>query len=155
MAKIKGKSMWSYTTAPDTKYDPCWRINVLVGPEEAKKAKAIGLRIIKTDPVMNEDEASLGDYKITFKRYTEKRGKHKGQANKAPIVVDADEAPFDFIIGNGSDVIVEFEPYTWNFNGKTGVSADLQKIKIINLVEYIPKDDESSDDAPVKTSDDF
>lgn len=146
MAKCKGKSMWSYLTKTDDKYTPCWRTDLIVDEAEAKKLIALGLKklVKKIDPLTDPDVAAMGDYRIKFTRYRDRRGKFAGQQNKQPTLVDADNEPFEGILGNGSDVIVKFNVFTWNNKFGTGTGADLDGVKVINLVPYesVDVDDE-------------
>lgn len=161
MPKVKGKSMWAFLTTADTKYDPCWRIAVIISADEARKLHELGIRYSRTDEIKNPEEAAMGPYKVTLRRYCEKRGKAKGQPNDPPILVDVDEAPFTQILGNGSEVIVEFDTYSWSYTDKktkqqnSGTSADLKKVKVVELVEYVPKETTEDSNESSTTEDDF
>ena len=141
MAKCKGKAMWAFLTKTDDKYQPCWRITVCMDSTEAAKLIELGLKkqVKRIDPLTNPEEAELGEYKMKFVRYLDKRGAAVGK-NPAPALIDADNEPFTDIVGNGSDVVVKFRPYTWaNKKFGTGVGADLEAVKVINLKPYEPK----------------
>ncbi|KKP86883.1 MAG: hypothetical protein UR87_C0009G0012 [candidate division CPR3 bacterium GW2011_GWE2_35_7] len=126
--KTTGIAMWSYTKQPDTKFDPCWRVTLLLSDAEAKKLKGIGLKVKR-----NDDDV----YEYKFKRNVDKKkGKEVIGKNPPPRVVDAGKNTFDGIIGNGSIVNVQFAPYAWEYKGKKGLSADLQAIQIVDLVAY-------------------
>ena len=34
-----------------------------------------------------------------------------------------------------------YKSYPWNFKGKTGIGLDLQAVKVLDLVEYIPQEE--------------
>ena len=123
--KTTGTAMWAFTKTPDSKFEPCWRINLLITDEEAKKLKEIGLK-----PKRNDD----GVFEFKLKRNVER--KKGGGQNPPPQVFDAQLNPFDGLIGNGSKVNVKFSVYNWEFKGKKGTSADLQAIQIVELVPY-------------------
>ena len=40
------------------------------------------------------------------------------------------------MIGNGSLVNVLYTPFEWNLNGKSGTSAILKKVQVVDLVSY-------------------
>jgi len=40
------------------------------------------------------------------------------------------------LVGNGSDVNVLFKTFEWEYAGKSGVSADLQAVQVVNLIPY-------------------
>ena len=130
MPIVKGTAMWAQVNTPDTKWEPCWKIDLLMPDEEADKLKAAGIKVKRNDD---------GVYQYKFKR---KVTNAKGGANKQPVVVDKDKNPTDVIIGNGSTVAVLYKVFTWKF--RPGIGADLDKIQILELVEYTG----SSEDFP-------
>ncbi len=121
----KGIAMWAFTKNPDTKFDPQWRITLQLDDEEVKKLKAAGLK-----PKRNDDDV----YEYKFYRKVDRKS---GGKNPAPRVVDANKNPFDELIGNGSLVNVQFVPFSWEFKGKKGMSADLVAVQVLNLVPYV------------------
>lgn len=149
MAKCKGKAMWSYLNKVDTKYTPCWRIQLMIDRGEAMKLIELGLKkqVKKIDELMFPDKAALGEYEVKFVRYEQKRGKFKGQDNTKPTVVNADNEPFEEILGNGSDVIVKFSVYQWKNNFGTGIGADLEGVKVINHIPYVAAVVDNEDEA--------
>ena len=52
------------------------------------------------------------------------------------------------MVGNGSKVNVLYEPFEWNFGGKTGVSADLRAVQVTELVPYTTEEDDAFDVIP-------
>ena len=54
-----------------------------------------------------------------------------------PWVVEDEDGKSDYkLIGNGSVVTVKALPYEWNYAGKSGKSADLAAVQVIELIEY-------------------
>lgn len=139
--KVKGKCKWAYIKNLDTKYAPTWKITVFCQLPEAKKLRALGLKVTKVDEDMNPELAELGPYSVKITRLETKRGKAAGQKNLPPIVIDADNEPFEEILGDGSDVVVTFNTYNWNNNFGSGVGTDLEKVKVVNLIPYSPKEE--------------
>jgi len=139
--KTTGIAMWAYTKQADTKFDPCWRVTLLLSDDEAKKLKAAGLKVKR-----NDDDV----YEYKFKRNVDKKkaGAVVGE-NPPPRVVDAGKNTFNGIIGNGSIVNVQFAPFAWEYKGKKGLSADLQAIQIVDLVAYAGGGDQDSDEFDV------
>lgn len=129
MAKVKGLANWCYLTALDTKFDPCWRVELHVTKEEAEKLKAVGIK-----PTLLDTDSDY-KYSVNIKRHETR--KKTGGKNQAPRVVDSSLQPFTEIIGNGSEVVVQYGPYNWEFKGKKGVSMDLQAVQVLNLVKYV------------------
>ena len=55
--------------------------------------------------------------------------------------MDSQNNPWDNkLIGNGSVVTVKALPFEWNYAGKSGKSADLAGVQVVELVEYGDKD---------------
>jgi hypothetical protein len=145
MARLQGKLTWAFLTRLDTKFTPCWRVNIVLDKEEAKKAKEMGLRVTRTDDLKDPISAALGPYQVKITRYEEKRGKLRGQKNEPPTLIDVDNEPITEIVGNGSEAIVGFRLYEWNNNFGKGISADLEKVKILTLVPYVPPTEEKTE----------
>ena len=56
-----------------------------------------------------------------------------------PKVVDSKLNPIvDVFVGNGSKVNVSYRPFEWSFGNKSGVSAGLNSIQVLDLIEYNP-----------------
>lgn len=123
--KVSGTALWAFTNILDTKYEPCWRINVVMDDEEANKLKELKLKVKRNDE---------GKYEYKFKR---KLNKANGEGtNPAPRVVDAAKEPFEGIIGNGSKINVQFGVYKWKNSFGAGIGADLQAVQVVDLVPY-------------------
>lgn len=136
---IKGTASWAFTKNPDTKFPPaCWRINVAMSDDDAKKIKALGVKIKRNDD---------GAFEYKFKRNV--MNKKTNTPNPAPRVVDAQTNPLDVIIGNGSIVQVQFKPFEWKNEFGKGVSLDLQGIQVLTLVPYAGGDGGASDEFQV------
>lgn len=148
--KVKGKCKWAYVKNLDTKYEPQWKITIFMDPTEAKRMMEVGFKVHRVDELLNPDLAELGQYRMNCTRKEKKRGKAAGQLNDPPILIDADNEPFEDILGDGSDVIVTYKVYNWTYNGNPGVSPDLEKVKVINLIPYVPKDAEETAPAVVE-----
>jgi len=85
-----------------------------------------------------------------------------------PKVMDAAKNPWpnNLSVGNGSKVKVSVSPYDWNFKKKSGTSASLNAVMVIDFKEYtggttgldVEKDGfvlDISDDIPFDTDDDL
>ena len=141
MTLISGKAYWASITAPNTTFEPCWTIDVTLDEENYEKVIADGV------PVKNKSD-ERGNF-VTIKRKLD--GKHG--PNTAPELVDAQRQPmFNTLIGNGSDVNVLYRPYDWNHEKRSGRSADLQKVQVVNLIVYEPKDSQEPEDFEVLES---
>ena len=133
---ITGKCHYASITEPNTKFDPVWSIQVEVNDENRSVIEEANLKITNKG-----DER--GDF-VTIKRKVMRKD---GTERKAPIVKDSQNNMWDDkLIANGSLVNVKAIPYEWNYAGKSGVSADLAAVQVVDFIEYT---DSKEDFAPV------
>ena len=138
---ISGTAYWASVITPNTKFDAdgVWTIDVgNLDDLNKKKAQNDGLTI-----------KNKGDEKEDFVTFKRKVRNAKGNLNRQPNVVDANKRLItETMIGNGSKVNVLYEPFEWNFGGKTGVSADLRAVQVTELVPYTTEEDDAFDVVP-------
>ena len=138
---ISGTAYWASVITPNTRFDPdgVWTIDVgNLDDLNKKKAQKAGLTL-----------KNKGDEKEDFVTMKRKVRNAKGSLNRQPNVVDANKRLItDTMIGNGSKVNVLYEPFEWNFGGKTGVSADLRAVQVTDLVPYSTEEDDAFDVVP-------
>ena len=138
---ISGTAYWASVITPNTKFDAdgVWTIDVgNLDDLNKKKAQKDGLTI-----------KNKGDEKDDFVTIKRKVRNAKGNLNRQPNVVDANKTLItETMIGNGSKVNVLYEPFEWNFGGKTGVSADLRAVQVTELVPYTTEEDDAFDVIP-------
>ena len=138
---ISGTAYWASVITPNTKFDAdgVWTIDVgNLDDLNKKKAQKDGLTV-----------KNKGDEKEDFVTIMRKVRNAKGSLNRQPNVVDANKRLItDTMIGNGSKVNVLYEPFEWNFGGKTGVSADLRAVQVTELVPYSTEEDDAFDVVP-------
>jgi|TARA_R110000787_G_scaffold89609_4_gene189567 hypothetical protein len=132
---LSGVAYWASVINPNTKFDPKWQIDVCLSDKDAEYAeKKIGL-IVKTGKDDNDERGKF----VTIKRNCVSG---KGNDIPPPVIVDSQNQPWDgSLIGNGSKVNVKFKTYDWNYAGKSGIGTDLQKVQVVDLVEYDDGDD--------------
>ena len=133
---ISGTAYWASVITPNTKFDSdgVWTIDVgNLDDLNKKKAQKDGLTV-----------KNKGDEKEDFVTIKRKVRNAKGSLNRQPNVVDANKRLVtETMIGNGSKVNVLYEPFEWNFGGKTGVSADLRAVQVTELVPYSTEEDDA------------
>jgi hypothetical protein len=126
MPVLSGKSHWATIAAPNTTFEPVWSIDLALTGEELAKAQNMGMTI------KNKGD-ERGDF-VTIKRKVNRRD---GGQNNPPALVDSNKNDMgQTLIGNGSDVNVLFKTYEWEYAGKSGVGADLQKVQVVKLIPY-------------------
>lgn len=121
--KVRGIGYWASVQAPNTTFEPVYTIDLAVTDEVASDLKKMGLNGKTTE------EGKL----FKFKR---KQFRQDGTENNKPVIRDAANQPFSDLIGNGSEVIVQFSTYEWTNKFGKGIGADLQGVQVIELVPY-------------------
>ena len=130
MALVKGTAYWAKVFTPDTQYDPKWCINIEVNEEDAEVLKGLGM----------EPRTGVGcesGRRFEFKRKTTKRD---GSEVPPPIIVDKDNKRLTALIGIGSEILIQYRPYEWEFKKKTGKGCDLQGVKVLKHIVYGAQD---------------
>ncbi len=130
MSVISGTAYWASLQSPNTKFEPSWQIEVCKLDAENKAIAEKDNLTIKYDDVK-------GDY-VSIKRKVKRKD---GNNNQPPIVVDAQKRPMLDLIANGSKVNVLYSTFEWKYAGKQGVSADLKKVQVVELIPYEEKED--------------
>ena len=118
---------WASIVEPNTKFDPRWEIEAELDSEQAAFFADKGCRIKEDDGV------SL----LRFKRNV--GGKRKDGTTyqlDPPTVVDAAKQPLTGQVGNGSLVNIAYELNNWTVAGNSGVSARLNAVQVLELVEF-------------------
>lgn len=129
MAVISGEAKWASVIKPNTKFEHCWCIDVVITEEQKAKLEAAGFKTKK-----DKD----GDLIFKIKR---KVASKEGKEFDAPEVVDAADVPFTKLIGNKSKVLVNFSPYDWEAMGNAGKAAWLNKVTVVEHVPYEEEDE--------------
>ena len=138
MPVLNGKAYWASVVTPNTTFDEdgVYSIDLAVDEENKKSAVAEGLSI------KNKGD-DRGDF-VTIKRKAKRKD---GSPNKAPDIMDNMKSPLqNTLIGNGSTVNVLFKTYEWSHKptNRSGKSADLQAVQVVNLIPYEGSNSSSS-----------
>ena len=128
MAIQQGIAYWASVRTPNTKFEPCYTVDLVVSDEVANDFESRGFRV--KDLTVNDEVVGRS---INFKR---KVNGPNGMVRKAPLLMDADKVPMDENVGNGSKVRVQYNEYSGE--GKFGpyVGLDLQAVQVVDLIEY-------------------
>jgi|TARA_Y100000401_G_C8251299_1_gene188296 hypothetical protein len=124
---ITGKCHYASITEPNTKFDPVWSIQVEVTDDNREVVEKSGLKV-----------ANKGDERGDFVTIKRKVHRKDGSQRNAPLVMDSQNNRWnnDKKIANGSTVNVKAIPYEWDYAGKSGISADLAAVQIVDFIEY-------------------
>lgn len=140
---LEGTAYWACLHTPNTaaqkKFgaDPFFGLSLGLDDEGVKKAKAMGLNVkdaTESTPMAHVD--------LKRKVRTDKTAEEV-----RPDVVDdlGQDIPRSILIGNGSKVMVKSATYWYDNNGG-GVGAALLKVRIVDLIPYVSKDQDMETD---------
>jgi hypothetical protein len=123
MAVVEGHAYWSFVTTPNTKFTPCYSVNLVVNPDLAEDYRSRGF------PVKDMDEGPA----LIIKR---KVNGPNGMIREAPELVDKYKQKIDAAVGNGSRVKVLFKEWETKWNGTVYKGLDFKAMQVLELVEY-------------------
>jgi hypothetical protein len=128
--KLTGMAYWARLQSPDTKYlPPKFKVCLYLNDDNMKAFRATGMGLRpKTD-----DKGTF----ITLTRPVTKMFGGKEQEFGPPEVLDSSNKPFDGYVGNGSHIECTVAVY----NTPLGKGHRLQRVKVLDLVEYVPATD--------------
>jgi ABC-type oligopeptide transport system substrate-binding subunit len=123
---ITGKCHYASITEPNTKFEPVWSIQVEVNDDNRPIIEKAGLSV-----------ANKGDDRGDFVTIKRKVLRKDGTQRQGPVVKDSQNNNWDGkLIANGSTVNVKAVPFEWSYAGKSGVSADLAAVQVVDFIEY-------------------
>lgn len=147
---LSGKAKWCNKLFIADQMYKCW--SLLLYPNEASYSKVLELKKGKdgVQGILNVIKKDEEGYNISLKRPTEKLMRGKMNAFLPPVVLNADNTPFNPqgpAIGNGSDVTCKIEYYVYpRPTGGKGSAIRLESVRIDNLVPFV-KDNFNKEEA--------
>ena len=128
MAVVSGKAYWASITSPNPTFEPVYTVDLVVDDKIADDFQARGFKV--KELTVNEEVVGRA---ITIKR---KVNGAEGRTRPAPKLFDKDKVPMDEVVGNGSDVKVQYAE--WETTNKYGdfKGLDLQDVQVVDLVQY-------------------
>lgn len=135
---LSGKAKWARVSTPDPWGN--FKVTLYPNPESIEKFKGLGVK-----NVMKRDED--GDF-VVLRCPQQKMIRGKIVAFPPPLVVNKEGNPMrDILIGNGSDVTVKIDHYTYKSPfGEAGKAIRLSGIRVDNLVPYTADRDMEADE---------
>ena len=126
---MEGIAYWASVTSPNTTYEPCYTVNLVIHEDKAAEFRDQGYK------VLDKDEGPT----IVMKR---KVNGPNGMVRPAPILMDSTRTPIDLRVGNGSKVKVQYKPWEISRNGTTYRGLDFQGMQVLTLKTYTVDGDE-------------
>jgi hypothetical protein len=116
---------WAALINPDTKFEACWKLDVVLTKEQAEKMLAVGFGV-KVD--------KDGDHVLRVKKKCRTK---KGDLMTPPTVVGRDgQTPFTENVGNGSICNINIFAKYIEVNGNTYLPAYLNEVQVLEHVPY-------------------
>jgi hypothetical protein len=137
MAVVSGKAYWASVLSPNTTFEPVYTVDLVVDDKIADDFQARGFKV--KDLTINDESVGRA---ITIKR---KVNGADGRTRPAPKLFDKDKVPMDEVVGNGSEVKVQYAE--WETQNKYGdfKGLDFQAMQVIDLVSYRSGDGDELD----------
>lgn len=128
MAVVSGKAYWASVTSPNTTFEPVYTVDLVIDDKTADDFQARGYKVKELS--INEEPVGRA---ITIKR---KMNGADGRTRQAPKLFDKDKVPMDEVVGNGSEVKVQYAE--WETSNKYGdfKGLDFQAMQVLDLVSY-------------------
>lgn len=135
-----GKSFMSRILKPDVEYN-CWSQPLYLNPESYDLFMKLKEGTSECEGILNEVKQKEDGYLVNFRRPLVKKFKGQEQALTPPIILDKDGLPWqeNCLIGNGSDITVKTEWYTYTLKYKKNMKGSAIRLvgaRIDNLIPY-------------------
>ena len=138
MAILTGEVEWACIQQPNTKFEPCWCIDILVDAKQAKDYAAAAKKVSAKGTTKPKKESD-GRYRIKISRDTIMS---TGDAATQPVIRDKANRDLTVLVGNGSICKVQYRFYEWSNGYGKGTGVDLKGVQVLELVEYGEPDGE-------------
>ena len=125
VGEVTGIAYYANVVTPNTTFDDKWEVSLVLDDDALTDFENRG------HPIKEKD---FGRF-VHFKRNVEKKS---GGHNPRPILIDENRKRVDTLpkMGNGSLVKIQYNEYSWSYQGKAGKGRDLRALQLLELVEY-------------------
>lgn len=132
-------------TKPDLEYG-CWSTVLYLDDKSLAQFRQLKETTDGVEGIQNELKQDEDGWYVNFRRPMEKNFQGKTQALTPPVVLDANNMPWQesALIGAGSDLTIKVSWYSFNKPFKKGVKGSairLESARVDNLVPYEMKKD--------------
>lgn len=146
-----GIAVYPWLNIPDTKFDPdgVFSTKIVINKEDAKKMSDVIKPLMnggKHNPLkkeLDDQQEETGNYVVNFKMKAKVTTRSGDSWDQKPILVDSDGNRTEAKIGGGSKIQVAYEAIPYDQMGG-GVSLRMKKVRVLDLVEYQSKDDDTT-----------
>ena len=143
-----GTAAWPWLNTPDTGYeeDGVYQVKMIFNKKDVKEIQAIvdplmaGGKHNPVKPELDDQDKPTGNFIINFKLKAKGKTKSGGSYPQKPIIRDSANNRVLNKVGAGSKLRIAYNAVPFN-QGAGGVTMRLKEVKIIELVEYVKKDE--------------
>ena len=147
-----GTAAWPWLNKPDTRFDAdgVYQVKMIFNKKDIKPIKTIvdplmdGGKHNPIKPEMDDEGNPTGNYIVQFKMKARVKTKNGQEFTQKPILLDTLGNRVVDQVGAGSKLKVAYQAIPFN-QGEGGVTMRMQKVRIVELVEYQDKIDWGKD----------
>jgi hypothetical protein len=147
-----GIAYWASVTSANTTFEPVYCVELVVSDERANYWSEKGHKVKDFHIKNASGEPEYIGKALSIKR---KAYDNKGNARPAPRLFDASKEPLNELVGNGSKVNVQFNP--WEVENKFGKfkGMDFQAMQVMELERPNSKTEDGSELNPYGDGEEF
>ena len=143
-----GTAAWPWLNTPDTRYDAdgVYQVKMIFNKKDIKGIQAIvdplmnGGKHNPVKPELDDQDKPTGNFVVNFKLKAKVKTKSGDTFTQKPILLDTAGNRVLNQVGAGSKLKIAYQAVPFN-QGAGGVTMRMQKVRIIDLVEYAKKDE--------------
>jgi len=147
-----GTAAWPWLNKPDTRFDGdgIYQVKMIFNKKDIKPIQAIvdplmdGGKHHPIKPEKDDEGKSTGNYVVNFKMKARIKTKGGDVFTQKPVLLDAVGNRVIDQVGAGSKLKIAYQAIPFN-QGAGGVTMRMQKVRIVDLVEYENKVDWGTD----------
>ena len=147
-----GTAAWPWLNKPDTRFDAdgVYQVKMIFNKKDIKPIQTIvdplmdGGKHHPIKPEMDDDGSPTGNYIVQFKMKARVKTKNGEAFTQKPVLLDTLGNRGIDQVGAGSKLKIAYQAIPFN-QGAGGVTMRMQKVRIIDLVEYQDKIDWGKD----------
>ena len=143
-----GTAAWPWLNTPDVRFDAdgVYQVKMIFNKKDIKPIQGIvdplmnGGKHNPVKPEMDDQGKPTGNYVVNFKLKAKVKTKSGDTFTQKPVLLDTAGNRVMNQVGAGSKLKIAYQAIPFN-QGAGGVTMRMQKVRIIDLVEYSKQDD--------------
>lgn len=147
-----GIAYWASVTSANTTFEPVYCVELVVPDDRAKYWSDKGYKVKDLHIKNTSGEPEYIGKALSIKR---KAYDSKGQARPAPRLYDSNKEPLNELVGNGSEVNVQFNPWEVDNNFGHFKGMDFQAMQVLKLVRPNSRTEDGSEISPYGDGEEF